>query len=141
MAAVHYSNWFGATFGHTPYLLPDHLAGAPLAMGVLADTLRRQPHVLDRVDPAQLQQGIPQVRVGGRLALARKPTSLPPPRRPTFEHRIDEVAVGVVQSDLTGPLQRPQRLDGREQIHAVVGGAGLTTRQILALAIADEQRP
>src|SRR5690606_27601096 len=82
-------------------------------------------------------QRLPQVLVLHRLPVRGAPAARLPGRQPLLDAGAHVLRVGV-QRDLDGTLQRAQRLDGRGEFHAVVGGLGIGARD-LAAALAGDQ--
>ena len=77
--------------------------------------------------PVDLQlgvQGLPQLDVDHRLAVGLAPAFALPAFHPGLDALHHVLAVGI-ERDLAGAAQGAQPFDGRPQLHAVVGGAGL----------------
>src|SRR5690606_10781093 len=77
-----------------------------------------------------LVQRLPQLGILHRLSVGGPPAIPLPVLYPPGNAVAQIVAVGV-KVDLAGLLQRVQRLDGGNELHAVVGGGRLPTRKLL----------
>src|SRR5580658_2573631 len=104
------------------------------AFVVLVAGVALYPAPVHLVTQARLVEAPPQVLVLDRALAHRAPAARLPERQPLGDAGLHVLAVGV-QLDPAGALQRLQRLDGRGELHAVVGGGRLAAPD-LALALA-----
>ena len=69
-------------------------------------------------------QRLPQLHILDRLVIGGFPALLFPAENPLGDAILDIGAVGI-EIDFAGTFQRVERRDGRQQLHAVVGGISL----------------
>src|SRR5690606_34849882 len=103
----------------------DRLVGDlvhPLVAGITG--MPAHPAPLHLVAIAGRIQCLPQVLVLHRLAVGGFPAARLPHRQPFLDAGADIFRVGE-QRGVHRPLERAQRLDGRGEFHAVVGGLRL----------------
>ena len=70
----------------------------------------------------QPEQPLPEIGVQRRLFVGLYPAARPPALGPSLLHRVDQILGITLKNDRTGALQGRKRLDGRGQLHTVVGG-------------------
>ena len=95
------------------------------------------PVPLHLVTQAGGVEALPQLDVLDGLAVGGLPAVLLPAVNPLADAVLHVLGVGV-QVDVRGALERLQRRDGGEQLHAVVGGLRLAALQLLAVLAGDE---
>ena len=99
------------------------------------------PVEIDRVVLAQLQKAGPQVRVEGGLLVPLHPAPGPPAPGPTLLQGVNDVLAVRVQLHRTGLLQGLQGGDHPGELHAVVGGLGLSPGELLLVGAVHQNRP
>src|SRR5690606_15793283 len=115
---------------------PGQFVGA-LVLGVAGVALHTFP--LDLMDAGGLLQRLPQLGVLHRLLGGGFPAVALPVEHPLGDAVAHVNAVGR-QDDMAGALEGAQRLDGRHQLHAVVGGVGLAAVNFLGVAAGAQDR-
>ena len=80
----------------------------------------------------RLIQRLPEIDILHRLLVGGLPAIALPAMHPALDAVFHILAVGM-QIDLAGTVERVQCLDGRRQLHLVIGGQRLAALELLAV--------
>src|SRR5262249_15559732 len=98
-----------------------------------------QPVPPHATPPRERVEALPEIDVLDRLLVGGAPAVALPLIDPRHDAVAQILAVGV-DVDEAGALERLERGDRRHQLHAVVGGVGLATLQLLDVIAEGEDR-
>jgi hypothetical protein len=101
------------------------------ALVLLVAVVTADPMDAQRVDVHQREQLLPQIPIRDHAAGRPSPPVRLPPARPPFGDAVHDVLRVAEQVDLARLLERLERLDGRRQLHAIVGRSSKSADDLL----------